>query len=621
MRRQKCTKCGTMLDVTKLEKGAKFACATCGAVLVVGEAPVTKRSFKESGPAFTPKGKSEAPPPAPTRPARRRAAEDEPRPGGEAAPKSRLPLFAGIGAAVVAVVVIAIVVSGGGGGGSGGAGGPSPAEWWATKNVGGASAEQLRQWLKEGRERGYDRDPAFWGPKEDLLLKEILRKDAKDPIANERAGNKSLDSYPDFRNVWAQVDESFQQLPREMQDYFESLEVEPDKQVWLTPARFAEVSGKLDEFVAWRAQRDENPSAEAAEKGVARVKERLSTAQRKIGVAPVAEPPFLLLLVYEENADADASRGRLVAEGKRWAAALKLVREQFDQRIREPLGLAPVEAGKYYYDVVVPTQEDFARLLHGEEGGYDKEGDIPAFFSMRTKWAQLRAPIEANDKALFGGDLAHAAVHQLQWHYSADPKDKFQPNYMEEWTGIWLTEGLAEYLGAGVDLDPGTGKATFSGKPPRRVEFLQAMTDNGVPLIPVRELIQLTSLDAFARYVNGTWLPGMRTNEDIPEAASQWASVQQPLVQKVLYAQSWLLVHFLYEADDGKYRAKLLDLVLTALRGRQKPERYRTNPSQPERFKGADDAFVEIMGLKDGAAWNELQKEHDRHRKRLLRGE
>ncbi|MHC4817213.1 MAG: hypothetical protein ACYTF8_04005, partial [Planctomycetota bacterium] len=52
MRRQKCSGCGTMLDITRLQKGAKFACSNCGAILVVGEAVVAKRSFGESGPAF-----------------------------------------------------------------------------------------------------------------------------------------------------------------------------------------------------------------------------------------------------------------------------------------------------------------------------------------------------------------------------------------------------------------------------------------------------------------------------------------------------------------------------------------------------------------------------------------
>jgi hypothetical protein len=334
----------------------------------------------------------------------------------------------------------------------------------------------------------------------------------------------------------------------------------------------------------------------------------------------VAEGPFVLLLAYEDNADAEKASAQIAADGRKWAPALKLLREEFDRRIREPLGLPAIEAGKYFLDVVVPTQEDFAKLVRGETDGLDGHGDLPVHVSMRTKWAQMRAPVEANDKALFGGDLAHAAAHQLQWHFSADPQKKFL-NHMEEWNGIWLTEGLAEFLGGGIDLDPASGKATFSGRPPRRVEFLQAMRDNGVPLIPVRDLVQLASPDAFARYVQGTWLRQIQESEDTPEAANAWLAAQDRLVAKVLYAQSWLLVHFLHEADSGKYRARLLDLVLTALRGRQKPDRYRKDAGAQERFSSANEAFLEILGLKDEALWKDLQRDHDNHLKQLLRGD
>ena len=37
MRSQRCTQCGTKLDVSRMEKGSKMACSNCGSVLVVGE--------------------------------------------------------------------------------------------------------------------------------------------------------------------------------------------------------------------------------------------------------------------------------------------------------------------------------------------------------------------------------------------------------------------------------------------------------------------------------------------------------------------------------------------------------------------------------------------------------
>jgi hypothetical protein len=609
-----------MLDISKLEGGSKFACASCGAILVVGEATAVKKSLKESGPAFTPKGKAEAPAPAPSR--RRAAEEGAERPSRRAAepvPKSRLPIF--IGAGVLAVVaVVAIVLSGrGGGGGTGGATGTTALDWWARQGsrLSTASAEELRAMLAEGRAKGYDRDAAFWADKEAQVQAALVKKDPTDDTANKRVGNKNLRDYPDFDKVWARMQENFKRLPPEMQDFVDALEVVEGKPVWMTPAKYAEAGKKLDEFVAWQGKLDENPAAGAIESFTREAKTRLSSSQRKLGFGAVAEGPFVILFGYEENADVEATRGQLLGEGKKWSAALRLLREEFDKRIREPLGLPAIEAGKYYCDLVVPTADDLRKLVREGEG-LDATGDIPGYFSPTTRWAQLREPKEANEKALFGGDLAHEAAHQLQWHFSADPKQKLL-NYMAEWNGIWLTEGLAEYLGGGIDLDPASGKASFSGQPPRRVEFLRGMRDNGVPLIPLRELVQLRP-DNFEPYIGRTWHDTLRESEDLPEAAIAWLGTQEAMAQKILYAQSWLLTHFLYEAEGGKYRAQLMDLVLTALRGGVKPDRYRKEAGIAERFGSAFDAFVEIMGLKDDASWKALQEAHDRHA-RSLRGE
>ncbi len=614
MRRQKCAQCGTMLDISKLQGGSKFACASCGAILVVGEATAVKKSLRESGPAFTPKGKEDAPAPAPTR---RRAADEAPggasRRGDAPERKSRLPIVLGAGVVVV-VAVVAIVLSGGGGGAAGGTKSLSAVDWWASKNFEAASAAELREWIAEARARGYDRDAAFWADKEGRIKAALLRKDPTDEAANKHAGNKDLRDYPDFEQVYARLQESYKQLPEPLQEFADSLEVPEGKPCWLPPAKYDEVIAKLDEFVAWKGKADENPAAGAIEGFTRTAKTVLSTSQRKLGFGAVAEGPFVLLLAYEDNEGAEKARADLLPEGRKWAAALKVLREEFDKRIREPLGLPPIEAGKYYCGVVVPTNDDLKKLV-GKGEGFDANSDIPGYFSPTTKWAHLRGPREASEKALFGGDVAHEAAHQLHWHFSTDPRDKFE-NHMAAWQGVWLTEGLAEYLGSGIDLDPASGKASFSGEPPRRVEFLRGMRDNGVPLIPLRELVQLRP-DNSGEYIARTWLPALTQNEEMPEAAKQWLTSQDGMTQKLLYAQSWLLVHFLYEAEDGKHRAQLMDLVLTALRGGLKPERYRKGAGANERFPSAFDAFVEILALDDDASWKELEGAHERHMKRL----
>jgi DNA-directed RNA polymerase subunit RPC12/RpoP len=614
MRRQKCAQCGTMLDISKLQSGSKFACASCGAILVVGEATAVKKSLKESGPAFTPKDKASTPPPAPSR---RRAAEptgERPSRRGteEAGAKSKMPLFIGLGVVAVGAVV-AIVLATGNGGGAGGTKGESAVQWWARQEprLAALSANELRSVLDEGRAK-YGGDQAFWSDKEGRIQDALLRKDPTDTQANVRKGNKDLREFRDFDAVWQQIETS-KETPAELQEYFDDLGVKPGKSVWLSPAKYAEASGKIEEFVAWKRKLDENPAAEPTERFIRTAKPLLSSGPRKVGFASVAEAPFVLLLAYEEGEDAAKASAAILGEGKKWGAALKVLHEEFDRKIREPLGLPAIEAGKYYCNLVVPTADDLGKFAREGEG-LDAVGDVLGFFSLRTKWAVLRAPGEASEKALFGGDLAHEAFHQLQWHYSGDPVKKLE-NYMEQWHGIWLSEGLAEFLGGGIDLDPASGKATFSGKPPRRIEFLRGMRDNGVPPVPVRELVQLRP-DNYDKNL-AHWISRIGDREDLPEAAAQWIGTQDGVTSKLLYAHGWLLVHFLHEAEEGKYRAKLMDLVLTALRGGRKPERYRKDAAVVEKFGSADEAFAEILGLKDDAQWKDIEQAYERHLKKI----
>lgn len=616
MRRQKCAQCGTMLDISRLEGGSKFACASCGAILVVGEATAVKKSLKESGPAFTPRDKAGASAPAPA-PSKRRGAEKEGerpsrRAAGEAPAKSKMPLFVGIGVLVVGAAV-AVAFSMGGSGGAGGRG-ESALEWWARQEpqLASLSAEQLRAILAEGKGK-YGADAAFWGDKEGRIQQALLRKDPADAQANARVGNKDLRAYPGFDAIWEQI-HTAKDVPVEMQEYFDALNVEPKKSIWLKPEKYAEAEVKIAEFVEWKKKLDENPAAEPTELFIRTAKPLLASGGRKVGFASVAEAPFVLVLAYDEGDDAEKAKAAILGEGKKWGAALKLLREEFERKIREPLGLPAMDPSKFYCDLIVPTAEDVAR--HAREGeGLDAVGDVPGFFSLRSRWAVLRAPSEANEKALFGGDLAHEAFHQLQWHYSADPGKKFGDNFMEEWNGIWLSEGLAEFLGGGIDLDPASGKATFSGMPPRRIEFFRAMRDSGVPVLPLRELVQLRP-DNYGRNLSG-WVAALDARDDLPEAASQWLGSQEGTTSKLLYAHGWLLVHFLHEAEDGKHRAKLMDLVLTALRGGRKPERYRTDKAVVEKFGSADAAFAEIMGLKDEAQWREIEAAYERHLKKV----
>ncbi len=636
MRRQKCSGCGTMLDVTRLQRGSKVACQNCGTILIVGEAVVAKRSFEESGPAFRRKAekakaeKAKAELAARTR--RRRAAAET---GEETS--SRLPLYLGLGGgALVAIVIIVIVVTGGGddepGFGGPGTGGGRKArataesrnDWWADRSarLEAASAKRLRIFVQEARERGYDRDPVFWEPTADEIYAALLRQDPDDPEANRRAGRKSLGEYPDFKKVWLAMNDAFRSLSREQKDLLDKYagRVDEGRQVWLESGAWNEAKAMLDAFVAWQKEQAANPAIPKMRKGIDEAKAILgkdeSGATR--GFAAVAEGPFILLLAYPEGGEnEEALKAEEEKRGALLAKALKVLWAEFDKRFRAPLNLPEMEKGRYYYQVILRTRADFARFLRGGTG-YDAGGDIAGFFAPRTRWAGVRVATEGDEAKYAAADMAHEAVHQLHAHYARDPKLKAL-SYFDEWTGIWFTEGWAEYLGGGLQFDPVTGETEFTGLPSRRVTFLQGMRDNGVPLIPLRDLVQLPSVEAFGRYVSETWVPLFRDDEDMPEQAHTWFAQQEKALWKVLYSQSWFLAYFLNEYEDGRCRGKYLDLAMTALRGKQKPEKYRKDMTLAERWGSAYDAFVEIMELKDEKAWKQLQREHDRFLKKVLR--
>ncbi|MHC4549042.1 MAG: hypothetical protein ACYTEZ_09700 [Planctomycetota bacterium] len=622
MRRQKCSKCGTMLDVTRLEKGSKFACSNCGAILVSGEATVVKRSLKGAGPAFEPKSKQEVAMPERSRHRR------PPQAAAAPASRSRLPLFLGIGA-VAAVVIVVVLFTGGGGGDEGGvprigggggtSQGPTRDDWWAPRSsrLPTADAKTLRAWLAEAKELGYDTDPVFWGPTADEIYRALLRRDPDDAEANRRAGRRSLRDYPAFRSVWEQMNENFRALPREQKDFLDrySTRIDEGTRVWLDGEAWSEAKASLDAFVAWRKKQAENPAAPKIQKGIG---EASAILGKEFAFEAVVEAPFILLLVYRKaEEDAQAAKQALQEKGRKYAQALRVLREEFDRRIRRPLSLPALQEGRYFYQVLLNNRDDFARFVRAGEG-YDVSGDVAGFFSPRTKWAGVYVGPEAQEARQAAGDLAHEATHQLHWYFSRDPKMKLL-YYFDEWNGIWLTEGWAEYLGGGLEFDPATGKTTFTGRPARRLEFLKGMRDNGVPHIQVRDLVQLSSVQSFSRYIFGTWLPLIRNDEDMPEGASQWLGAHDGMVWKLLYAQTWFLTYFLNEYEDGRYRPQYLDLVLTALRGKLKPEKYRKDKTIAERWGSAYAAFVNIMGLKDEKAWKQLQREHDRFLKKTLR--
>ncbi len=630
-----------MLDVSNLEKEARFACSNCGAILVVGAAVAVKRSLKE-GTGFQRKSQ-DGDAPAPQVTSRRRRAAGTGGTGGtaagagdsgehtgrgrsreraEAGGKSKLPLLIGIG--VVAVVGAIIAISSMGSGPAKETKAQRANRWWM--NVGmirGGEKGRLEEILAEAKTEGYDQDAAWWAPKRKDVMDALFAADPSHELANRERGRKCLNTdVPGFARIFEQMNDAYADAPDKFKKFVDryTSKVDRKKKVWLSTGRFEAAQGLLGEFAAWKKKRDANPAGRFVTKAIAAAKQLFRGKEFAHAVAG----PWILLTPFDADpagADGTATlRKDKSAHAAKVAAVLPVALAQWTAKIAKPLGLPAFRKDYYFKVLLCETPAGLATYLRNRRAEDTAAGgqigpELVGFFRHDTKWAGASAIDDEALKPYVAQDLAHVAIHQLQQYHSQDPKDKYE-NWFDEWNTKWLNEGLAEWLGGGVQLDAASGKATFTGYAKRRIEFLRQMKDNGVPLMPIRDIVQLNSLEDWGSFY-ATWAGTLRGDDDIGEATVTWLNGLRGGTRKCFYAHSWYLVHFLHEGKDGKYREQFLAFVKTALRGKYKPEKYAKRPR--DRWINPFDAFQDIFGLNDAAQWEKLQKDYARYLKRMLR--
>jgi hypothetical protein len=606
MRSQRCTQCGTRLDVSRMEHGAKFTCSNCNAVLVVGDVPVTKKSLSESGPQFKPRKKEDK---GATVPSRSRRARE----GAPASPaRSKKPLL--IGGAVVAVIAIVVIAMnmGGSGGGFGGIGGsgPSPsAKWWADTQAQLASldADGIRTAIRQAKQNGYDSNPAFWSPKADELYKALLAKAPDDAEANRFYGRAALQSIDGFAALWAGMEKHQARMPDEYVRFFEKYlpAQEGGKRVWMGEEEHARAQDLLSSFSAWFEKAEADPTPELIEKG--RMRAQALTAG--FGSVPAVELPFITFLGSREldksaeksvrDAKAAAFAPRIERVKKRVAA----VKKAWTEQIAKPLGLPGYPTDKALYLFCFDNREAFAQMAAREGRGLDLDVGSSLLFFYRTAdpVAFGLIPATPEEDKWFAPDLGHIVVHMLQKEYSKDPKDKWGKP-MDEWNGLWLVEGLAEYVGAGCRDD-----GSFTGVSPKRADFLKQADVAGVLFFSIRDIVRFSSYQTYLRYMRDSYWPEFHADRNAPESVAAFVSGvggQGFFSRPAFQAQCWYLCYFLNHYENGKYKAKFQQIVKAMLQGRR-------NDATGERYGSSEDAFAKIMGLAGEADWTRLQTQYD----------
>ena len=650
MRTQKCNSCGAILDISHLEKGAKFSCSSCGTVLVVGHNVAAKKSLRDSGPVFKRRSKGDEVKVASTR--RRTAAAGRSRgaPARERRPAKSgppVPLIAG-GAIVVVGIIVAVVASGGGDsasptGTTGGAAAaaskvPDAQDWWtqATRNS-DMSARKLNKatiarLLKEGEDYGFAGKAGFgWEAKKKELYAQLLKEAPKNREANRAAGNKSIRDYPDFEGVWQHMSAA-PWLPEKYYKFLDQLaerNFNGKGHLWLKPEEFERFSRTFDDYVEFRKRVEANPTELAIEQAVERT--RSHPILGNYGAVAMKIPPFVIFFGSRELKALDDSpeeRERVQAKEKEILERANKTRrpvyeaflEAFEERYRKPLNLPPFKPTDILYQWIFEDRDGFNRYQVAAVGNPLHPG-VLAYFSPQNRWVFSPERESAEAGGISNENVvAHETTHQIHFHFSKHPTRK-GVNFFNQAPAVWFQEGWAEYFGGSCHKTD-SGQWKFFWYELGRVEALRRMKKRGLPLIPLRFLVERASYNEFNKWFANYWLEEARriVSDEGNDEAERFIS--QPTYFGALYAQSWLFVYFLNEYKESgklKYRDGFQDFLWMTLRGRQKPAKYVKNAGTVEKWPAIYDAFSDIFGIKTEADWARLQREHDKLLEQVLK--
>ncbi|MEZ6197600.1 MAG: hypothetical protein R3F20_18045 [Planctomycetota bacterium] len=236
--------------------------------------------------------------------------------------------------------------------------------------------------------------------------------------------------------------------------------------------------------------------------------------------------PFFFI-VQRPPKDEDAYYDELA---KGYAELLTRLEKGFRERYAEPLGLKLREGFGYYCLAILSSKGAYDDYMTAQ--GYEGMSSR-AHYQFKNRLAVTwERSFSTTDRQFLDEEkrsaILHEFAHQLQhaWCQGDDAMPK----------PIWYAEGMADYLGS----EPPRDLARSDYHRTRIQRFVEALESDAMrPLIhPIRDLVEIDSYQQSA-------LRALKRSSN-PLAVS--ASLE------FLYTQSFLLVQFLEEGEDGAYR-------------------------------------------------------------------
>ncbi|MFQ5844828.1 MAG: hypothetical protein ACE5JG_07560, partial [Planctomycetota bacterium] len=242
--------------------------------------------------------------------------------------------------------------------------------------------------------------------------------------------------------------------------------------------------------------------------------------------------------------------GRCLATGRLACAALRsLFGGPEPAAGREPLTVLLYPNRDEYYAQTL--KEGTGRRVHAligwTAGHYSPADGVSRFYWHADRDAERRT--------------IGTCIHEICHHWM----DRRNPRYASaqqrrgpRQPGYWIEEGFASFMEEGVyDVDAGTWEL-FNPRA-RSLDVLQAMADHKQRLIPWERLYRL-SYDDFT---------GLDDDAD-RTVVRRWSLGRSRISDRQLfYDQAAATCHFLFHADGGRYRRRLLDYAVSFRTGRR----------------------------------------------------